>query len=273
MQLRSLGYRSDLIFIRFDGQVTDRGSYLVVRSPSNPNYYWGNMLIFDRPPGEGDWQRWPELFAGEIGRPPGVKHQTFGWDSTEGEIGRAEEFVGRGYRLIQMDVLATSEVRPPRHLNEGVQVRPLRSDDDWQAALDNQLRNRDDNHEESSYREFRRRQNLRYRTMQDAGLGYWYGAFLEGQLVADLGLYVLDGLARFQNVVTDADHRRRGVAGTMVYRASLEAVEKLGAEQLVIIADRGSDAGRLYRSLGYELAERQAGLEWWQGMPPASLDQ
>lgn len=272
MELKSLGYRSDLIFIRFDGQVIDRGSYLVVRSPSNPNYYWGNMLIFDRPPDERDWERWPELFAGEIGRPPGVKHQVFGWDSIEGEIGQADEFVRRGYRLEQMDVLATSRVRPPQHRNEDVDVRALESDEDWQAALDNQVRNREAGHSEESYRDFRRLQNQRYRAMQNAGLGYWYGAFLGGKLVADLGLYVMDGLARFQNVVTDADYRRRGVAGTMVYRASIEATEKMGAEWLVIIADRGSDAGRLYRSLGYELAERQAGLEWWQGMPAASQE-
>lgn len=272
MELKSLGYRSDLIFIRFDGQVIDRGRYLVIRSPSNPNYFWGNMLIFDQPPAEGDWQRWPEIFAGEIGSPPRVKHKVFGWDTSQGEIGQAEEFVRQGYRLEQMDVLAASQVRPPQHLNEDVQVRPLATERDWQAALDHQVRNREGGHTQDSYREFRRKQNRRYRAMQDAGLGHWFGAFLDDRLVAELGLYVLDGLGRFQNVVTDADQRRRGIAGTLVYRASLAAMEDLGANQLVIVADRGSDAGRLYRSLGYELAERQAGLEWWQGMPPPEPD-
>lgn len=267
MELRSLGYRSDLIFIRFDGQVIDRGRYLVVRSPSNPNHYWGNMLIFDQPPGEGDWQRWPQIFAGEIGNPPKVTHKTFGWDTPQGQIGHAKQFVQRGYRLDEMDVLVASHVTPPKHANDDVQVRPLRSEEDWQAALDNQVRNRDEGHDEPSYREFRRNQNLRYRAMQGAGLGHWYGAFLDGRLMADLGLYVTDGLGRFQNVVTDAPYRRRGIAGTLVYQASQDALDRMGAEQVVLVADRGSAAGRLYRSLGYRQVERQAGLEKWPGMP------
>lgn len=57
MQVRSLGYRTDLIFPAFDGQITDRGDYLVVRTPSNPTFYWGNFLLFDRPPGDGDFER------------------------------------------------------------------------------------------------------------------------------------------------------------------------------------------------------------------------
>lgn len=268
MELRSLGYRSDLIFTRFDGQVIDRGRYLVVRTPTNPTFYWGNFLLFDRPAGEGDLQRWPELFAGEIGRPPRVKHKVFGWDSADGAIGSAQEFVEQGYRLVQSDVLTAGTVQPPKHLNQQVQIRPLISDDDWNAALENQVRNREPDHSEASYREFRRRQNQRYRAMQHAGLGYWYGAFLDGRLVADLGLFASTGLARFQNVGTDARFRRRGIAGSLVYQASLHAQAEFEIETLVIVADRDSAAGRLYRSLGYELAERQAGLEWWPGILP-----
>lgn len=268
MQLRSLGYRSDLIFIRFDGQVLDRGRYLVVRSPSNPTYYWGNMLIFDQPPQESDSARWPEIFAGEIGQPPRVRHRTFGWDAPQGELGQAQAFVRQGYRLIQSDVLTARQVQAPQHLNSEVEIRPLASDQDWEAALHNQVRNREEGHDEKSYRAFRRRQNQRYRAMERAGLGHWYGAFLDGRLVADLGLFVAQELGRFQNVVTDVDHRRRGIAGTLVYHAARHAQDELGAEQLIIVADRGSDAGRLYRSLGFQHTEHQAGLEWWQGMPP-----
>lgn len=53
MQPTSLGYRTDLIFHRFEGEVTDRGHYLVIHTPSNPSYRWGNLLIFDAPPEAG----------------------------------------------------------------------------------------------------------------------------------------------------------------------------------------------------------------------------
>src|SRR3990172_2123003 len=84
MNPRSLAWRTDLIFPRFDCEILDRGRYLVIRTPSNPTFYWGNFLLFDRPPAPGDDERWPRLFAEEIGAPPRVRHQAFGWDSPEG---------------------------------------------------------------------------------------------------------------------------------------------------------------------------------------------
>lgn len=61
MQVNSLGYRTDLIFHRFDGQVLDRGDYLVIKTPTNPTFYWGNFLLFAEPPGDGDDVRWTML--------------------------------------------------------------------------------------------------------------------------------------------------------------------------------------------------------------------
>jgi hypothetical protein len=78
VNVKSIGYRSELIFIHFDGQVLDRGDYLVVKSPANPSFYWGNFLLFARPPEAGDEERWRNLFKHEIGRPPEVTHQVFG---------------------------------------------------------------------------------------------------------------------------------------------------------------------------------------------------
>jgi len=36
MKVHSLGYQTDLIFPAFDGEVIDRGDYLVIKTPSNP---------------------------------------------------------------------------------------------------------------------------------------------------------------------------------------------------------------------------------------------
>lgn len=55
MNIRSLGYRTDLLFPRFDGEVIDRGDYTVIRTPSNPTFYWGNFLLFDQPPPQVTW--------------------------------------------------------------------------------------------------------------------------------------------------------------------------------------------------------------------------
>ena len=46
----SLGWRTDLIFARFDGEVVPRCDHLVIRAPHNPTFWWGNFLLYDHAP-------------------------------------------------------------------------------------------------------------------------------------------------------------------------------------------------------------------------------
>lgn len=50
MVFKSLGLRTDMIFHRFSAQVDDRGDYVVIRTPSRPDYLWGNCLIMRAAP-------------------------------------------------------------------------------------------------------------------------------------------------------------------------------------------------------------------------------
>ena len=59
-----------------------------------------------------------------------------------------------------------------------------------------------------------------YRQMQRAGLGGWFGAFLGNRVVADLGLFCIGGVGRFQTVETVPEFRRQGICGTLVYQAA-----------------------------------------------------
>jgi ribosomal protein S18 acetylase RimI-like enzyme len=263
MQLRSLAWRSDLIFPAFDGEILDRGRYLVIRTPSNPTFYWGNFLLFDRPPSPGDEERWPRLFADEIGVPPSVRHRTFGWDSPEGDAGAAQTFVERGFRLMHSSVLTASAVNPPPRSSTEVDVRTLETEDDWLQATENQIRCREQEHDEAAYRVFKAAEMMRYRAMARAGRGAWYGAFVQGTLVADLGIYHAGSLGRFQTVETHPDYRRRGFAGTLVCQAARHALGEMGLETLVLVADAASPAESLYRSVGFLPTERQVGLEFW----------
>jgi RimJ/RimL family protein N-acetyltransferase len=267
MHLHSLGYRTDLILAAFDGQITDRGDYLVIRTPSNPTFYWGNFLLFARPPQVGDDARWRELFATEIGAPPQVQHQTFGWDSTAGEMGHVQPFLAAGFRLDHSVVLSAQQVQRPANYTPEVTVRPLSSDAEWEQALTQQVELREPEHDEAGYRRFMQGQMARYRAMAAAGLGTWFGAFVGRQLVADLGIFHNQELGRFQSVETHPDYRRRGIGGTMVYEAARYALTHFGIETLVIVADLDSAAARLYASVGFQPTEQQVGLEWWEKDP------
>lgn len=260
MEVRSLAYRTDLIFPTFDGEILDRGNYLVIRTPSNPTFYWGNFLLFDQPPGEGDYSRWQEIFIQEIGEPPEVIHQAFGWDTTNDEKGAIQPFIDNGYYLEQSAVLTAQRDDLVAKPASGVKIRPLETDDDWEQSIENQVICREPIFSEESYRLFRVNQAARYRQMVSQGLGVWLGAFTGNRLVADLGLFHTGELGRYQSVQTHPDFRRRGIAGAMVYKAGLHGLEHFNLETLVIVAEAGSPAERLYRSIGFKFAEYQLGI-------------
>ena len=46
------GWRTDFILHRFGAEVIEREDCLVVRTPCNPTYYWGNCLHLPRLPTE-----------------------------------------------------------------------------------------------------------------------------------------------------------------------------------------------------------------------------
>ena len=85
MKLQSLGYKSELVFLNFDGKVDNRDSYLVMRTLTNPNYFWGNLLVYDRLPQKGDYKKWIQDFKNEF-TDPKIYHVTLAWDHAAGGI-------------------------------------------------------------------------------------------------------------------------------------------------------------------------------------------
>lgn len=264
MDVKSLGYRTDLIFPRFDGQILDRGDYLVVLTPTNPTFYWGNFLIFQLPPGKGDLENWKAIFGREIGSKLKAEHFAFGWDSNDGALGEIQPFLEDGFNLNQSVVLATQQVKLPPKYNLDVVVRPLISDDDWEQATQNQVACRDTGHSLEGYQVFKRDQMRRYRQMSKARLGFWFGAFLGKQLVAELGIFSDGKVGRFQQVGTHPDYRRQGICGALVHQASCYALEQMQLETLVMVADENYHAAKIYESIGFKPTERQVGIDWWK---------
>jgi hypothetical protein len=54
---RPLVWATDLDVSPLNRVVERRSGFLVIRSPSNPAHYWGNLLLFDREPVAGDARR------------------------------------------------------------------------------------------------------------------------------------------------------------------------------------------------------------------------
>jgi hypothetical protein len=258
MEIRSLGYRTDLMIRVLEGsQVEDRGDYLVIRSPQNPTFWWGNFLLLSVPPPPGQAAKWLARFDAEF---PGASHSALGVDVTEADAMDPRELIEAGLRLTRLAVLTASDVHVPPRPNTKAIYRRLSGDDDWEQAAE--LRAVISEGEPGSEPEFLRARLAAERAITEAGHGSWFGAFIDGRLLAQLGLMTgTAGLARYQNVETHPAARRQGLAGSLVWNAGRHALATDGANTLVMVADPADVAIRVYRSVGFAEAQAQIGFE------------
>ena len=256
MRIHSKGLQTDLLFWSANGTVADRGSYLRIETPSNPGYYWGNLLLFERPPVEGDCGRWQALFEEEFRHQPAIRHRLFGWQMEGDDVGVVEPFLEAGFEVETNLVLLAGEVRPPPRVNTEIEVREIGTDAEWQAVINCQVGCRHPRFSVEQFTPYIERRFGDYRRLIREGRGNWYGAFLGGRLVGDLGLFHADGdTGRFQYVETDPAFRRRGVCGTLVYRVARLGLER-GLRTLVMVADAEYHAARIYESVGFTPREK-----------------
>ncbi len=251
----SLTFKTNSIFWRFEGEVSERDDYCLVRTPTNPTYYDGNLLYFDRPPLDGDYQRWLKFFEREFSDQPTVSHMLFIWDMPDKEVVDVEQFLDGGFEVQSNVALLTSDVVQPHKFNQQIVVRWLEGDDDWEALLEAKLKLRDARFSLETYAPFKKRWLDVRRQLTERGKGNWFGAFLGETLVGDLGLFHDGSIARFQDVATDPEFRRQGICGTLVYEASKQALRSGGISSLVMVADENYHAARIYESVGFRPVE------------------
>ncbi len=257
MRVTSLGFRTDLALLAASGSlVEDRGTHLVVRSPDNPSYFWGNFLLLAGPPVPGGEREVVGAFRTEF---PQAEHVSIGIDAGELDDEARAAFEAAGLTIDDATVLTASTLQPPREVE--AEVRALAGDEEWEARarLSQQLYPQTS---EEAFTAFARGKNVQERQLVDAGRGQRFGAFVDGVLISTAGIFVTeDGTARFQSVETHTEHRRRGLASAVVHAAGQHALEHLGVRTLVIVADTEGEAIVLYRRLGFADAERQLMLE------------
>lgn len=250
MDVHSLGWRTDLALLRLAGSdIQDRGDHLVVRTPDNPGFWWGNFVLAGTE--QSNAERWLRTFHAAF---PDAAHVAIGLNGPA----HMDAYRELGLEVDSSIVLTARELAPPP---DGADVRPVVTDAEWEQvselrlvidALDGQSGPDHERFVHARIDEFRR--------LTAGGRGAWFGAFVDGRVRASLGLVDAgDGLARYQSVETHPDFRRRGLARAMLTVAGAYGLDRLGADTLVIGADPDYHAIALYRSLGF--ADAPGGLQ------------
>lgn len=240
-------------------EVVDRADHLVIRTPDNPGFWWGNFLLLAEVPDADESLGWLDRFHAEF---PDAEHVAMGFDTTDSKVRGAGWFADHGFSVEAATVMTAHDLSAPRSAVDA-DCRRLVSEDDWQQSLRLNLGDADDASAQLAFLEARMRTK---RKLADAGHGAWFGAFHDGRLVAELGLMRIGGgLARYQSVLTDPAFRRRGYATALLAFAGRYGFAELGANTLVIVVDPANPAVHLYRSIGFFPVETQLQVE----RPPA----
>ena len=259
MDVRSLAFRTDLALLRLAGsEIEDRGTHVVVRTPDNPGFRWGNFYLLARPPGADEVDAIIATYDAEFAE---STHRAFGIDGTTPHGEALEPLVRVGLKPDTSTVMTATSVHPPPRPNGEADYRPLESDDDWAQRIETSIAVNDGEVDPAAYLTFLTRRALAERTLAEAGHGAWWGAFLDDRLASVMGLVDAGGgLARYQSVETHPDFRGRGLAGTLVHRVAAYGFDDLGAKTLVMVADPEYLAIRIYRSVGFDGTETQTEL-------------
>jgi GNAT superfamily N-acetyltransferase len=250
----SLGFASERMLAALEGAVVERDGYAALTWPALPTAFEANMLVFDRPPEPGDVVRWEALFRRAMVFLPEVRHVAFGWEGGPVTAEVAAALERQGYALSALAVRVADRALAGTAAPVGVAVRPLEGRAEWAAAADLHLALDSPAAEVDGYAEFVEARMARCAALCAAGAGQWLGAFAGARLVGSLGVMTdraHSGLGRVQLVVTHAAFRRRGVASHLLTAADARARDHLGVQRLVICAEPGSPADRLYARLGF----------------------
>lgn len=258
--LSSLGYQTDLALLTYSGStVEDRGDHLCIRSPHNPNFWWGNFLLLPGPPPADQSTAWVDRFQQTF---PDAKHVALGFDGIDGSVDDLAGFSELGLKPEGSTVMSARAVHLPPRPNETAVYRPLESDGDWEQHIRLRMDCIDEGHDPDDYRVFVTGYAAARRELVRQGRGQWFGAFVEGQLLSQMGLFTTEeGLARFQSVETHPDARGQGLAGTLVHVVGRYGFDRMGAHTLVMVADPDYLAIRVYRAVGFDDNETQLQVE------------
>lgn len=250
--VRSLGVRSDLAVMDGVSEFADLGDRIVQRTPDEPDFWFGNMTWFRG--GEVDAARQVALAEGAF---PGAAHCAIGWDAPAMRAdARFDPFRDAGFEVEETDVLALAGPPPDVPDPAGLALRRLAVEDEFEAALAREvLEDAAAGHVGPRHAAFLRRRYAARRAQIAAGHAAWFGAFDGAGMVGGLGIVLGDGVARYQAVGTVPAWRGRGVASALIAAAADWARGTAPGAVPLIVAEAASDAGRLYRRLGFAPAE------------------
>ncbi len=256
MTLHSLAMRTELLTLSGISHLTQQDGYKVQSTPDEPDFWMGNQLILTDAILSAT--KGFDLFETHF---PDAQHRSIVWDVPNLDPTKITGVAETGCALEGFDTLSLKGSLRDASIPSGIILRPLKGPQDWAKAQAIQSEiGIEDGRDLATYVPYLERRNAGRRVQIAKGLGQWFGAFDGDRLVAQMGMFHDDTVARYQSVETSVSHRKRGICSALLRHCALWALGRAPNARVVIVAEADSDAGRLYRSMGFAHAETIYGV-------------
>ncbi|MBK9031454.1 MAG: GNAT family N-acetyltransferase [Myxococcales bacterium] len=252
MQPQSLVLRTELAVARLSSAVDDRGDHLVITTAAEPDFFWGSFLAIAPPRTAPAAEVW--LARAAAATPPGAAHAALMIDAIDGALAPnvAAALVAAGATIETTIAMVCDQ--PLRAVTAAdVTVRRFDRPADWAALLGLSLTI---DPETPALRRF-----LEVRIAARAAAAAldqvrWWGAFAGPTLVASAGVVPLADCARYQDVQTHPDHRRRGLASAILAAIAVDQRAAGRTRLVLVVAEDNAPARAAYQRLGFVERDR-----------------
>jgi len=224
--------------------------YRVYQSEMFRNYYGGNGIAIDDPLGRS-LDEWETLFVDHFPRDR-YEHCTFTFPREPAYADLVEQARRKGYHVETYSYLFVDTTDHCRDLPAGLHIHPVIKEEDWERlGAFGRAETADEDWNDPEATEDRLFEKTRF-TSQAVGIE-WFFLAEEGNdtILASLGLFTHNGIARLQDVRTAATQQRRGLATALLSFAIRRAIDTLGVAGVAVCADIDYHAIDLYRKLGF----------------------
>jgi ribosomal protein S18 acetylase RimI-like enzyme len=249
--MESLFLQTERLFWKQLSQIEEIEGGWIIRTPENPTWNWGNLLILKNAPLAKDAEHWIDLFRTQIR--PLDRGTIMTWDTGELASDAAAAFDALGFSMSTGSILTLRDLQRPLHFNSNVELIEAGRDDAlWESAVQIDVDAFAAEFGGPKYEPYARKRIAHQRKMVEHGMGKWYVATIGGEMAGSLGIFSGDSFCRFQDIAVRKDFQRQGIASTMTHEVARRAREEWPALTQVIIAESNGNAQRIYRSVGFE---------------------
>ena len=251
----SLALQTDLYFLKNATLFSAAPNNIIIKYKSFPDYYWGNFIHYlYGPQSYRDYELWTKTFQENFEE---LDHILFTWTGKQNIKYFTIPFLKEGFEQNTTTILTTRKLKNPKTKNNKIKIHQT-EDSNWEKILKFQqdFYLFENDNISSEYNDFLKKKISIYRELSKEGAGKWFYATINGKIVAELGLYSYDNIARFQDIKTHPEYRGQNIARTLIEYASMQFNEHL----YVIEVKEPSTAHKLYISIGFKKFERRHSL-------------